>query len=217
MNPGVVSNIIMIVFVILLLTGWGEKTLRDGRLSHVLAACGLIVYLAASEVTFTGPFDVRWNLGCTLMTIVLTGWTLSVFDSWSHRLQYVLGVLTVSCALLVLMTLVPLDPAFFVLNGDLLYPLMALVISVVSVKRPFVAFSIAWVGLMIAASIDPLLHRTFDLEVTIFGSGETRDLLAVAGAGVLVAHGLYHATVSYLQNIVKGLRARRSKGGPEHA
>ncbi|ARU63023.1 hypothetical protein CBW65_20125 [Tumebacillus avium] len=219
MNPGVVSNITMIVFVILCLTGWGEKSLRDGRLSPKLAACGLILYVFASGLAFDGPLESRWNLGGILLPIVLTLWSLTLFKTWQHRLQYLLGVLTVAVALLVLMTLVPLDPAFFIFDADVLYPFTALIISVLSVKRPFVALSIAWVGLMAAASIDPFLHLAFDLHGTVFGGGDIRDMLALTGAGVLAVHGLYHTGANYVLGLVKGWRERRSEseGGPEHA
>ncbi|TCP59393.1 hypothetical protein EV586_101610 [Tumebacillus sp. BK434] len=217
MNPGVVSNITLIVFVILCMTGWGEKTLRDGRLSPKLAVCGLVLYVFASGMTFDGPLASRWNVGGLLFPLVLTLWSLTLFKSWQHRLQYLLGVLTVAVALLVLMTLVPLDPAFFILDADVLYPLTALIISVLSVKRPFVALSIAWVGLMAAASVDPFLHRAFELQGTVFGGGEVRDMLALTGAGVLAVHGLYHKGANFVIGLVKGWRERRSEGGPEHA
>ncbi|ASS75171.1 hypothetical protein CIG75_09375 [Tumebacillus algifaecis] len=217
MNPGVISNIIMIVLVILILTGWGAKTLRDGHLSPKLAACGLILYVFCSGLNFAGPLDGRWNFGGTLFPVLLTLWSLTIFQNWQHRLQYLLGVLTVSVALLVLLTLVPLDPAFFILDPDLLYPFTAVIISVLSVKRPFVALSIACVGLMISGSVDPILHRAFQMDGIVFGGGEIRDMLALTGAGVLAVHGFYHTGANYVQSMVKGWRERRSEGGPEHA
>jgi hypothetical protein len=217
-NPGVVSNMIMIVLSILTLTGWGEKTLRDGRLSPRTAGFALILYAVLSGCTLDGPGGARWNLGGVLFSALLMVWTLGAFRSWTHRLQYLLGVLTVASALIVMMTLVPLDPAFFILDADALYPLTALAITVLSVKRPFVALSIAWVGLMIACSVDPLIHSAFDLTATVFGGGEVRDMLAKACAGVLAVHGLYHTGAGFVLSALKSLRReRRQEGGPEHA
>ena len=126
--------------------------------------------------------------------------------------------MTVASALVILMTLVPLDPAFFIVDSEILFPASAVILAVCSMRRPFHALTVAVAGLLLAASIDPLLNWEPEWGEVVFGGDEVRDLLAYTMLGVLVAHGPYHATVRYVMRMIKGIfRPGRQEGGPEHA
>ena len=165
MNPGVQTTIIIIVLLILALFGWGTKTIEDanGRLRTVVLFLFGYALATAWDVSITGGWQA--NLGGLLMPVALAAWSMFHTNSWSYRLQWLMGVLTVASVLVVLMSLVPLDPAFFPLDGVYLYPLAAAFVAVISVKRPFAALTIAVVGISLAAFVDPLVHDRIDIGI----------------------------------------------------
>jgi hypothetical protein len=215
MNPGVQATIITIVCLILVMFGWGSKTLEDGKLRIRAAACFLIVYLLADGWNLALPSGLHGDIGGLVMPLVFTGWAMAQTDSWSYRLQWMMGMLTVACVLVVLMTLVPLDPAFFPFDAVYLYPTSAALVSVLSVRRPFAAVSIAVVGMALATFVDPFIHDRNDVHSVVFGGAEMRDFVAYTAAGVLVTHGLYHACARYVLGLLKNLFGKQ-EGGPEH-
>ena len=214
MNPGVQTTICIIVLLILALFGWGSKTIEEanGRLRSVILFLFAYALATAWDVNLGG-----WqaNLGGVLMPIGLTAWALLHTNSWSYRLQWLMGVLTVASVLVVLMALVPLDPAFFPLDGVYLYPATAAIVSVISVKRPFAALTIAVVGIAMAAFVDPLIHDRIDVGSIVFGGAEVRDLMSYTACGVLFGHGVYQAVARFVVGLFKGLFGGR-EGGPEH-
>lgn len=215
MNPGVQANIVAIVLLILVLFGWGVRTLQDGHLTPRLTSALLIGYVLTVGWTLSAPNGLRWDVGGVLIPLLLTVWMISRYDTWSARLQWVMGILTVASVLIVLMTLMPLDPAFFPVSESVLYPLATVAVAVFSVRRPFAALSIAVVGLGLAAFIEPLIHGQQELRNIVLEGGETRDMIAYSAAGVLVLHRPYHVCVRYLLRVLRQL-FRRQEGGPEH-
>ena len=219
MNPGIQANIIAIVCAILVLTGWGAKTLEDGRAKARLTGFFLLLFVVATVWELPGPRGTHWNVGGLLLPLALTVWTWRATPHWSLRLQWLIGTATVTSSLVILMTLVPLDPAFFLVEPSLLYPLSAVVIAVCSVRRPFPALTIAVTGMLLASLIDPLLHGKLDWsEITIAG-GDVRDSMAFIAGGVLLLHGPYHAAARFVLRLFRGrLRPQQQpEGGPEHA
>ena len=215
MNPGVQTTLLIIVLLILALSGWGTKTIEDanGRLCTVVLFLFGYALAISWEVSTAGGWQA--NLGGVLMPVALMAWALLHTGSWSYRLQWVMGVLTVASVVVVLMSLVPLDPAFFPLDGVYLYPAIAALVSVISVKRPFAALSIAVIGVALAAFVDPLIHDRMDKGSVVFGGAEMRDLMSYTACGVLFTHGLYQAAARYAVSLFKALFGGR-EGGPEH-
>jgi hypothetical protein len=218
MNPGIQATIITIVFAILVSTGWWKKTLEDAKLTPRRTVLLLGLYLLLDPWTFASASGLKWNVGGLLLPLLLALWALCSRGGWAFRLQWLTGVVTVSAALIVLMTLVPLDPAFFLVDAQVLFPLSAVVLSVCSIRRPFVALSIAVCGMAAAAFADPLFHGHVQWSDVEFGNGEVRDLMAYTAVGVLLFHGPYHACARYVLSVVKNrFGTRRTEGGPEHA
>lgn len=218
MNPGVEANIIAIVLTILIVTGWGEKALQDAKMGVRTALLFLIGFVFLSNWTLTFPAGVQINLGGTVIPLGASLWLLIVCRHVGVRLQWAVGAVTVASALVILMTLVPLDPAFFIVDSEILFPASAVILAVCSMRRPFHALTVAVAGLLLAASIDPLLNWEPEWGEAVFGGGEVRDLLAYTMLGVLITHGPYHATVRFVMRTIKGIfRPRRQEGGPEHA
>jgi hypothetical protein len=218
MNPGVEANIIAIVLCILVITGWGAKVLQDGEMSVRTAVLFLISFVFLSNWTWTLPAGVQINPGGVLIPLAASLWLLVVCRNLGVRLQWAVGAVTVASTMVVLMTLVPLDPAFFLVDAEVLFPASAVILSVCSMRRPFFALTVAISGLLLAASLDPLLNRGLKWSELVFGGGEVRDLVAYTALGVLIAHGPYHAAVRIMKRTLKGIfRPQRQEGGPEHA
>lgn len=219
MNPGVEANIIAIVLTILIVTGWGKKALHDAKMGVRTALLFLIGFVFLSNWTLTFPAGVQINLGGTLIPLGASVWLLFIVSrNAGVRLQWAVGTVTVASALVILMTLVPLDPAFFLVDSEILFPASAVILAVCSLRRPFYALTAAVTGLLLAASIDPLLNWEPEWGEAVFGGGEVRDLLAYTMLGVLVSHGPYHATVRFVMRTIKAIfRPGHQEGGPEHA
>ncbi|MGZ4121798.1 MAG: hypothetical protein ACXVOI_01125 [Tumebacillaceae bacterium] len=215
MNPGVQANIIAIVLLILVMFSWGARTLEDGHLSPRSASGLLIAYVLTAGWTLSAPYDMRLDLGGVLLPLLLTVWVLVKMDSWSMRLQWVMGILTVTSVLIVLMTLVPLDPAFFPLDSVYLYPLAVVLVAVLSVRRPFFAVSISVVGMALAMLLEPLIHGREELRNVVIEGGDARDMIAYATVGVLLLHRPYQMSVRFLLGMVRHWFGRQ-EGGPEH-
>lgn len=216
MNPGVQATILTIVLLILTATGWGERTLRDAGWSKKRGVMLLVLYLFLIGWTIPLPGELHLDLGGILMPLFLAGWTLGRIDNWPTRLQWLMATLTVSSSMVVLMTLVPLDPAFFPLEGRYLYPAVAALVAVASVRRPFIALTIGAVGVSLGSWIDPFIHDRMDLNNVVLGGNEMRDMFACAAVGVLFGHGPYHAASRRVTGLFRNWFVRRQEGGPEH-
>jgi hypothetical protein len=214
MNPGVQTTIITVVLWILVVFGWGARTLADGRVRVRTAALLLLGYLLLAGRVWQGPWGVKMDLGGVLLPLVLAVWALVTRPSWNARGQWVLGLMTIASVNVVLMTLVPLDPAFFPLSGGYLYPVVSALLTVMSVRKPLAAVAMAVSGIALGAWVDPLIHERVELRTYLFGGPETRDLMTFAALAVLVTHGMYQAAARYVQRVLKN-RGRR-EGGPEH-
>lgn len=215
MNPGVQANIIALVLFILVLSGWGGRTLRDAKLTPRLTAAGLLLFVLFDGYTATLPNLAQVDITGVLLPLVLIALAMKAGPHAGARMQWWLGCLTVASVTVVLMTLVPLDPAFFPLEGPALYPVAAALVTVLSVRRPFAAVSIAVSGLALGALIDPWLHSRVDLHSYVFGAREMQDWMAFTAVGVLLTHGVYHAATRLAFSWLKQ-RFRRSEEGPEH-
>jgi hypothetical protein len=217
MNPGVQATMLAIVLLILVLFSWGSKTLEDAKMTPRMAGLLLALFVLFSGVVVAFPFGIRWDVAGVLIPILLTVWELVQNPSWTSRFHWLIGMLTVASSLVILMTLVPLDPAFFLLKAETLYPVVAVIFAIVTVRRPFAAVTIAVVGMWLATIIDPLLHQRTEVSHVVFGGGEVRDLLMFTACGVLLFHGLYHHLVRLLSKAVRLiLRQPKPEGGPEH-
>lgn len=221
MNPGVQANIMAIVWIILVATGWGQKTLEDGRLTPRLTVSFLVLFLfvTLSGLTVSAGHRVEVEVGGLLLPAAAWLWSLWAYRDASYQFQWFLGMVTVAASMTILMTLVPMDPAFFLVEVEYLYPLSVIIIAVMSVRRPFFAVSIALAGMAVAYALDPFLHGRFGAEDVVIGGGDMRDTLLYTAFGVLVTHGLYHKTAGYLKERVKNLfggRSQQQEGGPEH-
>ncbi|MBL0387808.1 hypothetical protein JJB07_14295 [Tumebacillus sp. ITR2] len=214
MNPGVQANIIALVLFILVLSGWGGRTLRDANLTPRVTAIGLLLYVLADGFTLTLRHDLHFDVAGLLLPIALTAVAMRAGPHAGARASWWIGCLTVASVTVVLMTLVPLDPAFFPLEGPALYPVCAALVSVVSVRRPFFAVSMAVMGLALGTQIDPWLHARVEVDSYLFGSREMQDWMAFAALGVLLTHGPYNTTVRIVYTWIKQ-RFRRREEGPE--
>ncbi|KEO83676.1 hypothetical protein [Tumebacillus flagellatus] len=212
MNPGVQANIITLVLIILVLSGWGERVLRDANISPRTAAVGLLLYVLADGFSITLPQDVHLDAAGLLLPLCLTALAMRAGPNAGARVSWWIGCLTISSVTVVLMTLVPLDPAFFPLEGPALYPVAAALVSVVSVRRPFFAVSMAVMGLALGTVIDPWLHARVDVHTYLFGGREMQDWMAFAAMGVLLTHYPYNAAVRLLTRFIRLIFKRREEG-----
>lgn len=215
MNPGVQANIIALVLCILVLTGWGSKTVQDAKLTPRLIAIGLFLFVLTDGYTVSFPYDLHVDLAGVILPLLVMMKAMILGPHAGARAQWWIGCLTVASVTIVLMTLVPLDPAFFPLEGPMLFPVAAALVSVVSVRRPFAAVSIAITGLALGALVDPWLHTRADLHTYVFGGREVQDWMALAALCVLMTHGIYQAMARLVYTRIKQ-RLQRREEGPEH-
>jgi len=217
MNPGVQGTMLAIVLLILVLFGWGSKTLEDAKMTPRMAGLWLALYVLFSGVTVVWPYQIQWDVAGVVLPIALTVWEMSNSPNLTQRFHWWIGMMTVAASLVILMTLVPLDPAFFLLEAESLYVIVAVLFAVITVRRPFAALSMAVVGMALATMVDPLLHQRTEVTRMVFGGGEVRDLLLYSAVGVLLFHGLYHSVVRLISRALKHmLKQQQPEGGPEH-
>ncbi|HEU4964698.1 MAG TPA: hypothetical protein VFV52_12705 [Bacilli bacterium] len=219
MNPGVQATIITIVWIILVMTGWGRHTLTDARLKPRAVSILLVLFLLMAGHTYNLTPRLALDIGGLLLPLGAWVWSLLAHRNASYQVQWLLGMITVAASMVILMTLVPMDPAFFLIDVDYLYPLTVIIISVMSVRRPYFALSIALVGMAMAFALDPFLHGRSGTEDVVLGSGDVRDTLLYTASGVLLLHGPYHRSASYIKSRVRALfgdNSQQQEGGPEH-
>lgn len=217
MNPGVQATMLAIVLLILVLFGWGSKTLEDAKMTPRMAGLWLALYVLFSGVTVVWPYRIQWDVAGVVLPITLIMWEMSSSPNWTQRFHWWIGVMTVTASLVIMMTLVPLDPAFFLLEAETLYVTVAVLFAVITVRRPFAALSMALVGMAFATLVDPLLHQRTEVTRLVFGGGEVRDLLLFSALGVLLFHGSYHNVVRFVSRTFRHmLKQQQPEGGPEH-
>lgn len=91
-----------------------------------------------------------------------------------------------------------------------------MLVSVASIRRPFIALTIAVGGLALGAWIDPFIHDRVDVQAIVLGADDVRDLMAYTALGVLLVHGPYHALAQYVIGLFRQVFNRQQEGGPEH-
>jgi hypothetical protein len=199
MNPGVAAILLSMIAVILLLTGWGanlckEMGLSPGRFAVLLSACLLL-----SFVDMGSPLGV-WNPGglCFLFSLTVLAWRQK--KRITHGLQLFSCVCTIASVELIFMTWVPNDPAMFLVDEKILYPLLASVISVVFFRSPLSALTGGVLGIFLACVIDPVIRFHLPLPQIVWADGDTRDLMAATAMGNVCLTHVWHTVVQFVRS-----------------
>jgi hypothetical protein len=176
MNPGGLSLLVMFIFAILFVTGWGtryilESGMGEGKWSVLLLALGI-----------GSSFDMHWetvriNLAVLLLgmlTILYFFWKLQ----WRKRLYFLVSMITIASLVFILMNLVPHDPAFYLLDGNFLYPLAALLVGYTFSRKPLFVLQTSLTGIMLAGVTEEYRASYMTTGVLTIGSPELVDLVS---------------------------------------
>lgn len=178
MNPGALNLLVMIVFVVLFATGWGARYIVESRIGE---GKWLLLMLA---VGVAGSLDLQWksvqiNLAFGLYSLLLPLYLYGNLG-WRERIYFVVSIVTTSSLVLILMTVVPHDPAFYLMDGNYLYPLGALLVAYTFSRKPLFTLMAATTGILLAGTIHEY-QTSFELSGTlILGSLDLFDLVSIA-------------------------------------
>lgn len=176
MNPGGLSLLVMLIFAILFITGWGTRYIAEsgmggGKWAVLLLALGIVSSLDIQWET------IRMNLAVMLsglLTMIYLVWKLQ----WAKRMHFLVSVITIASLVFILMNLVPRDPAFYLLDGNFLYPLVSLLVGYTFSRKPLFVLITALTGIMLAGLIYEYRASFMTTGVLTIGSPELFDLVS---------------------------------------
>lgn len=211
MNPGAVSLLIMMIFVVLFATGWGARYITESRMKEGKWLMLLVL------VGIAGSLDMQWqsiqiNMAFGLYSLLLTLYLYWILG-WRERVYFVVSVITISSLIFILMTVVPHDPAFYLMDGKYLYPVGALLVAYTFSRKPLFTYMAAATGILLAGTIHE--YRTsFELSGTfLLGSPDLFDLVSIAFMlGFLIDQLVY--LVELAMGRMNRIPKRNLKGDP---
>lgn len=177
MNPGVLSLLVLIVLSVLFITGWGTRYVRE---SQIGTGSWFVILLVAG---FLSSIQLQWeqvqiHLSSLFLVFLAMGYT-AVIHAVKNRFHYIIAIITAASVCLVLMVLVPHDPAFYFVDANFLYPLCTLLVAYLFSRKPLFCFNVSLVGIFLAGGIFDN-HMSHSVGVFEVGSPELLDLVSIA-------------------------------------
>lgn len=209
MNPGVIANLSAWVAVILLLTQWGKSICEEMGISAKKAVFVLIGLVIAASFDLE-CLNLSFNLGGILFPLLLIGLTLSKLRQMTSILNFLSCLLGVASPVFVLMKVFPYDPAMFLVDDHILYPLVASLLSILFMRSQLTAISAGTIGIFGASVLDSVFHFHVPLMQVFWGDGEVRDLMALTAFACSILHGCLRMIVQFVRS-----RTLNSKGSYE--
>jgi hypothetical protein len=211
MNPGVIATVLAIVGVILLLTDWGKSLCGEIGISPKAFGILLLAFLFAT----TKDVDTRFgsfNLGGMLFLLFVTTVSMYKAKRLTHSIYILSCVCTVASVELILMTLVPYDPAMFLVDGKILYPFVACLISVIFMRSQLAAVTGGVAGIFTASLLYPVIHFQMSAMQIVWADGDTRDLMASAALGSVLLHYFLRTAFQFVRTRIMNSKESYERG-----
>jgi hypothetical protein len=189
MEPGVFNVMAMMVAAILFATGWGTRyTNGSRRKEKQLFFLALTAsFLGILELPFPG---IMVNAG-SLIPAMLAGIYFGKIRKFTDRIHFLSALITSAAGCFIFMIVVPHDPAFYLLDGKYLYPLVSVLASYLFSRDPVFCLLSSVSGILLAGTV----HDSHAVEWNSlhFGSPEVMDMIATAALFSFLADQLLAA------------------------
>ncbi|MFC4768890.1 hypothetical protein [Effusibacillus consociatus] len=174
MNPGVFSFMWLLVIAILFATGWGARYTKENpfKVTPVIALLLAIGFLSTMEVELE---NISFNLASLLIAVAM-GIYMGTVKKTGGKIHFLSAAITAGACCFVFMTMVPHDPAFYLLDESYLYPLVSVVTVYLFSREPLFCLTASSAGMLLAG----LVHEnrlSGATGVIHFGSSELMDLI----------------------------------------
>jgi len=197
MSHGLIANMLVICFVILLFTGWFEKFIHRVQIKRPYAIALAVGYLVMSQLWIPLPnINVAINVGGILIPLLIMLW---IYIVWLDRSQIgdtiSAGVLIASLLLLV-HEIFPKDPKLFIFDHFMTYVCLLAFASIITVKKKSDIPSAAYLKMVATAIVSLLILDTMSVffipreYYSYIGDGYTSDLLFAAIPVLYALHSI---------------------------
>ncbi|BCJ85366.1 YphA family membrane protein [Effusibacillus dendaii] len=175
MRPDVFALITFWVAAVMFATGWGNRYVESSGLKNGQFAAVLLLIGTAGDFNLEKA-NLVFNLGAVIVG-ALIGIFFGSIRSWKQQIQFLLAIVTVAAVDLVFMVLVPQDPAFYLFDEQVVYPLAAVMSAYLFSRKPLFCMNAALFGILMAGVIQ---HNRFQTETGtfLFGDSDIMELLA---------------------------------------
>jgi hypothetical protein len=143
MNSGIIANILIMCIIILLLSGWFERIIKEFKLKRSIIITLLVIYIILSNSWYSIPYtNIIINIGGI---IVPTAFLLLIFYLHKNSIsisKIISASIFTASLLLMIYEIIPKDPRLYLFDNMITYPLLLAVSTILIIKKPLEKYSL---------------------------------------------------------------------------
>lgn len=181
----------IIISTLLIATGWGRSLLpRWAQHSSVVLVMGSsLLFLITIKIPLVWT-HAQLNVGIALITLFFTYSGIITFQEPRDWLAWMGTIFVGSGILVTLFTLVPQDPAVFIIQPWQLYTAVTVLLTVLFSKNLTQSPSVAMNMVLLAHALYRMFTPLESLAVREFPDPDIADLMVTSAIGAVVIRGL---------------------------
>ena len=210
-HAGIMTNILSIIFIILIFSGWLDWYFKKDNIvtKNVILRISVIAFFSIF-ITIPVPY-LNWdiNVGGYLFPLLLYFW-LWLKIKPEEKLQLFASTILLAAIFFLIKELIRLDPILLFWKQNIEIPLVISVIILSVASSFFHRFLLAIGSLVFGEFIFHFHHRYYDYAL-ILGDGAFRDLLWISTINIIVLHIALQWFISRIR-IKKTLKIWKTRG-----